>query len=47
MSMTMIKTMLTRKRKQSEIEFAFTNKAYFFKEINTTLPWIRVRYSIS
>ena len=39
--------MFRRKKKQSEIEYAFTNKAYFFKEINTTLPWIRVRYSIS
>lgn len=46
MSMTMIKTMLTRKRKQSEIEYAFPNKTYFFEDIDTTIPWIKVRYSI-
>ena len=38
--------LLRRKRKKSEIEYAFMNSVYFFEELTCSLPWARVKYSI-
>ena len=39
--------MFIRKRKLRAIEYAFHTNIYFFEDMDTTLPWVRVRYSTS
>lgn len=36
-----------RKKKIKQIEYAFHVHQYFFEEINTTIPWAKIRYSTS
>ena len=36
-----------RKRKESKIEYAFMNRAYYFEEITSSIPWAKIKYLIS
>lgn len=39
--------MFKRKQQKNDMDYAFNLNLYFFEEMNTTLPWARVKYSMS
>jgi hypothetical protein len=47
MIMIMKKIMRIRRKEKSKIDFAFANKKYFYNELDTSIPWLIVKYSIS
>lgn len=36
-----------RRKRKSKIDFAFANRRYFYNELDTSIPWVTVKYSIS